>query len=123
MSKLARTFKTAFLAIGVAFLLTSCQGEQFFEVEDTEWRILVIWADGGPQVGWSVWFEEGNTVTMEDDTATYAGTWSQSGQTVSWTVDVPDRELDCKATVDRRKIEGTITDANAYTAIMTGDRQ
>lgn len=111
-----------FLALLLLSGLSSCTGEKFYPVEDTEWQILVIW-DGGPNVGQRVSFQEGSTITMVDDTATYGGTWSQSGQVVSWTVDIPDRALDCKATVDRKKIEGTLTDSNGGTAIMTGDRR
>lgn len=123
MRNIQRIAFSSLLVLGIAVLLSSCRGERFYKVEDTEWRILVIWDDGGPHVGQSVFFETGNTITMVDDTATYTGTWSQSGQVVSWTVDIPDRALDCKATVDKKKIEGTLTDANGYAAIMTGDRQ
>lgn len=110
------------LAIGVGISVSSCSKEKFFEVEDSEWRMLIIW-DAGPHVNWDLNFKAGGDLTMVDDTASYTGSWSRVEQVVSWTVEIPDREITAKSTLDKKKMEGTLTDATGYAAIFTGDRQ
>lgn len=110
------------LPVVLCLVLAGCAKEKFFKVEDSEWRILVIW-DAGPHVGWDVHFKTGGDLSMVDDTASYTGSWTRQEQVVTWVVEIPDRQVVAKGTLDRRKIEGTLTDETGYEAIYTGDRQ
>ena len=110
----------AFLSLSVT--LTSCDDEAIYDVSDTQWRIAVFW-DDGVNAEWTVDFYDDLSLQMVDDTATYGGNWSRNGQVISWTIEVPDRQINARCNVDRRKIEGTLDDQNDLTAIFTGDKQ
>lgn len=111
-----------FLAICSLGLLLSACGEKIYDVSDTQWRIAVFW-DDGINTTMTLDFNEDLTLLMTNDTAAFDGSWSRNGQVVSWTVDIPTREINAKCTVDKKKIEGTLTDENELTAIFTGDKQ
>ena len=107
-------------AFGISF--SGCDQENIYDVSDTQWRIAVFWDDGA-RGEWTVDFYDDLSLQMVDDTATYGGNWSRNGQVISWTVEVPDRQINARCNVDRRKIEGTLEDQNDLTAIFTGDKQ
>ena len=98
--------------------LTSC-GEKIYDVSDTQWAISVFW-DDGINTTMNLDFSDDLSLSMIDDTAGYDGSWSRNGQVVSWTVNVPGRQINARCTVDNRAMEGTLSDENELTAIFTG---
>lgn len=119
--RLRPTFFLALCSIGL--FLSSCgDSEKIYDVSDTQWRIAVFW-DDGINTTMTLDFNEDLTLLMTNDTAAFDGSWSRNGQVISWLVDIPTRQINAKCTVDKKKIEGTLSDENELTAIFTGDKQ
>lgn len=119
--RLRPTFFLFLCSIGL-FLASCGDSEKIYDVSDTQWRIAVFW-DDGINTTMTLDFNEDLTLLMTNDTAAFDGSWSRNGQVISWLVDIPTRQINAKCTVDKKKIEGTLSDENELTAIFTGDKQ
>lgn len=106
----------------MAISFSSCSKEDLYQASDSHWKIRFAWQDV-----YSVWdnttdFYEDGTLRMIDKDGTYNGTWSQTGETVSWRVPLGEMEIYAKAYIDANTIQGTMNTSEGRDATLFGTR-